>query len=47
MGQTIAQKIIARAAGTAAVNVGEYVDVSPAYTVMQELYLWKNIKTLE
>ena len=37
MGQTIAQKIVARAAGRSAVEVGEYVNVSPDYTCCQEL----------
>lgn len=44
--QTIAQKIVARAAGRDSVAVNEYVTVTPDYTVMQELYFWKNIKTL-
>lgn len=47
MSQTIAQKVIARAAGTDAVAVGDYVTVTPGCTVMQELYFWKHIKTLE
>lgn len=47
MTQTIAQKVIARAAGTEAVAVGDYVTVTPDYTVMQEIYFWKHIKTLE
>jgi 3-isopropylmalate/(R)-2-methylmalate dehydratase large subunit len=37
LGQTIAQKIVARAAGRSAVEVGEYVNVSPDYTCCQEL----------
>ena len=37
MGQTVAQKIVARAAGRSAVEVGEYVNVSPDYTCCQEL----------
>ena len=44
---TIAQKVIARAAGTDAVAVGDYVTVTPDYTVMQDIYFWKNIKILE
>jgi 3-isopropylmalate/(R)-2-methylmalate dehydratase large subunit len=45
--QTIAQKIIARAAGAESVAVGDYVTVTPDYTVMQDIYFWKNIKLLE
>ena len=37
MGQTIAEKIVARAAGRSAVEAGEYVTVSPDYTCCQEL----------
>lgn len=37
MSQTVAQKIVARAAGRATVEVGEYVTVSPDYTCCQEL----------
>ncbi|WP_426959326.1 3-isopropylmalate dehydratase large subunit [Muricoccus radiodurans] len=37
-GQTFAQKVIARALGRDAVEVGEYVTVSAAYTVCQELF---------
>lgn len=37
MNQTAAQKIIARAAGRARVEPGEYVDVSPDYTCCQEI----------
>ena len=37
MGQTVAQKIVARAAGRPAVEAGEYVNVSPDYTCCQEL----------
>lgn len=37
MGQTVAQKIIARAAGRERVEPGEYVDVSPDFTVCQEI----------
>ena len=47
MRQTIAQKIIARAAGAESVAVGDYVTVTPDYTVMQDIYFWKNIKLLE
>ncbi|NLU73203.1 3-isopropylmalate dehydratase [Streptomyces sp. HNM0575] len=47
MSLTIAQKIIARAAGTDAVAAGDYVTVTPDYTVMQDIYFWKNIKILE
>jgi 3-isopropylmalate/(R)-2-methylmalate dehydratase large subunit len=47
MRQTLAQKIIARAAGTDSVAVGDYVTVTPDYTVMQDLYFWKNIKILQ
>ena len=46
MGQTIAEKIIARAAGVEAVRPGEYVTVSPDYTVIQELYFVRNLKTM-
>jgi 3-isopropylmalate/(R)-2-methylmalate dehydratase large subunit len=35
--QTLAQKIIARAAGRATVEVGEYLTVTPDYTCCQEL----------
>ena len=38
MGHSIAQKIIARAAGRERVGVGEYVNVSPDYTCCQEIY---------
>lgn len=37
MGQTIVQKIIARAAGRAAVEPGEYVTVTPDYTCCQDI----------
>jgi len=47
MRQTVAQKIIARAAGTETVEVGDYVTVTPDYTVMQDIYFYKNIKILE
>lgn len=47
MSKTIAQKVIARAAGTDAVAVGDHLTVTPDYTVMQDLYFWKNIKILE
>lgn len=47
MAQTIVQKLIARAAGTARTEPGDYVTVTPDYTVMQEIYFWKHIKTLE
>jgi 3-isopropylmalate/(R)-2-methylmalate dehydratase large subunit len=45
--RTIAQKIVARAAGTDAVTPGDYVTVTPDCTVMQDIYFWKNIKILE
>ena len=37
MKQTIAQKIVARAAGRDSVEPGEYVDVTPDCTVCQEI----------
>jgi 3-isopropylmalate/(R)-2-methylmalate dehydratase large subunit len=37
VGQTVAQKIVARAAGRDAVEAGDYVTVSPDYTCCQEL----------
>lgn len=37
MGQTVAQKIIARAAGRDSVEPSEYVNVSPDFTVCQEI----------
>lgn len=37
MAQTLAEKIVARAAGRATVEAGEYVDVTPDYTVCQEI----------
>jgi 3-isopropylmalate/(R)-2-methylmalate dehydratase large subunit len=42
-GQTVAQKIIARALGRQAVEIGEYVTVSADYTVCQELF-WPSHK---
>ncbi|HYF20546.1 MAG TPA: aconitase family protein [Ramlibacter sp.] len=42
-GATLAQKIIARAAGREHVRVGEYVDCTPDYLVNQEL-VWPNHK---
>jgi 3-isopropylmalate/(R)-2-methylmalate dehydratase large subunit len=45
--QTIAQKIIARAAGREAVEVGEYVTVSPDYTCCQELFWPGHKRNLE
>jgi 3-isopropylmalate/(R)-2-methylmalate dehydratase large subunit len=47
MTRTLAQKIIARAAGADRVEVGDYVTVTPDCTVMQDIYFWKNIKLLE
>ena len=47
MAQTIAQKIIARAAGRASVEVGEYVTVTPDYTVCQELFWPGHKRNLE
>ena len=38
MGQTLAEKIIARAAGRERVQPGEYVNVTPDYTCCQEIY---------
>ena len=45
MGQTVAQKIVARAAGRTTVEPGEYVNVSPDYTCCQELS-WQARKRL-
>ncbi|HEV7264768.1 MAG TPA: aconitase family protein [Falsiroseomonas sp.] len=45
--QTIAQKIIARAARRAAVEVGEYVTVTPDYTACQELFWPGHKRNLE
>jgi len=45
MGQTVAQKIIARAAGCSAVEAGSYVNVSPDYTCCQELS-WQTRKRM-
>src|SRR5499426_2363201 len=45
MGQTVAQKIIARAAGCAEVEAGSYVNVSPDYTCCQELS-WQTRKRM-
>jgi 3-isopropylmalate/(R)-2-methylmalate dehydratase large subunit len=45
VGQTVAQKIIARAAGRDAVEAGEYVTVSPDYTCCQEL-AWQTRKRM-
>jgi len=45
VGQTTAQKIIARAAGREAVEAGEYVTVSPDYTCCQEL-AWQTRKRM-
>ena len=45
MGQTVAQKIVARAAGRPAVEAGEYVNVSPDYTCCQEL-AWQTRKRM-
>lgn len=47
MGQTLAQKIVARAAGRARVEPGEYVNVSPDYTVCQEIYWQPRKKIME
>lgn len=47
MNRTLAQKVIARAADTDSVEVGDYVIVTPDCTVMQEIYFHKNVKTLE
>ena len=44
---TLAQQVVARAAGTPSVEVGDYVTVTPDYTVMQDIYFWKNIKILQ
>jgi 3-isopropylmalate/(R)-2-methylmalate dehydratase large subunit len=44
--QTIAQKVIARAAGADSVAVGDYVTVTPDYTVMQDIYFHRNITIL-
>ena len=46
-GQTVAQKIIARALGREAVEVGEYVTVSADYTVCQELFWPGHKRNLE
>jgi len=46
-GQGVAQKIIARALGRAAVEVGEYVTVSADHTVCQELFWPGHLRALE
>jgi 3-isopropylmalate/(R)-2-methylmalate dehydratase large subunit len=46
-GQTVAQKIIARALGREAVEVGEYVTVSADHTVCQELFWPGHKRNLE
>lgn len=46
-GQTVAQKIIARALGREAVEVGEYVTVSADYTVCQELFWPGHLRNLQ
>ncbi|MBR0666035.1 3-isopropylmalate dehydratase [Roseomonas hellenica] len=45
--QTVAQKIIARAAGRGAVEAGEYVTVTPDYTCCQELFWPGHKRNLE
>jgi 3-isopropylmalate/(R)-2-methylmalate dehydratase large subunit len=45
--QSVAQKIIARAAGRAAVEVGDYVTVTPDYTACQELFWPGHKRNLE
>ena len=45
--QTIAQKIVARAAGRDAVEVGDYVTVTPDYVVCQELFWPGHKRNLE
>jgi 3-isopropylmalate/(R)-2-methylmalate dehydratase large subunit len=45
--QSIAQKIIARAAGRETVEVGEYVTVTPDYTACQELFWPGHKRNLE
>ena len=45
--QTIAQKIIARAAGRDAVEVGDYVTVTPDYVACQELFWPGHKRNLE
>lgn len=44
---TIVQKTISRKIGREHVAPGEVVTLSPDYTVMQELYFFKNIETLK
>ncbi|MFT8244905.1 3-isopropylmalate dehydratase large subunit [Roseomonas sp. BN140053] len=46
-GQTVAQKIIARALGRDAVEVGEYVTVSADHTVCQELFWPGHLRNLQ
>jgi len=45
VGQTVAQKIVARAAGRDTVEAGDYVTVSPDYTCCQEL-AWQTRKRM-
>lgn len=45
--QSVAQKIIARAAGRASVDVGDYVTVTPDYTACQELFWPGHKRNLE
>lgn len=45
--QSVAQKIIARAAGREAVEVGDYVTVAPDYTACQELFWPGHKRNLE
>jgi 3-isopropylmalate/(R)-2-methylmalate dehydratase large subunit len=47
MGQTVAQKIVARAAGRTAVEPGEYVNVYPDYTCCQELAWQANKRMMQ
>lgn len=46
-GQTVVQKIIARAASRARVNVGEYVEVTPDYSCCMELVWPLHLKNME
>ena len=46
-GQTVVQKIIARAASRERVNVGEYVEVTPDHSVCMELVWPLHLKNME
>jgi 3-isopropylmalate/(R)-2-methylmalate dehydratase large subunit len=47
MGQTMAQKILARAAGKISVEPGEYVTVSPDYTCGHEIFWLMNRRNMD